>query len=218
MHYLLEVKEWEEVGELGLVIKGKSNRPHFDPTTTAIGLTHDILEHTPKQISNPIEDELIALGAFYYIRVLGCYDTGYRVITVEDLANNIYSLLEDIHWEFDGLEDPKQYWTKDKYLNSDIKEAALKAIKLYKEYNEEYPLDINIRYLIGWICKGYSLTKARYRKYDSYDLAYKFKSISKQLERLVKSVEYEGQQFKLKINLQNSEVNWEELNDEETYY
>lgn len=217
MHYLLEVKEWEEVGELGLVIKGKPHRPHFDPAVSAIGLAHDILEHTPKQISKPIEDELVALGAFYYIRVLGGYDTKFRFINVGDLANNIYSLFENIHWDFDGLQDPKQYWTRDKYVNSDIKQAALKSIELYKEYNAESLLDINTKYLIGWLCKGYSITKARYKKYDSYDLAYKFKSISKQLESLVKSVDYEGQQFKLNINLSTNKVNWQELYAEDYY-
>jgi len=216
MHYLLETKECEEYGGIGFIIKGKPNRPHFQPSQSALGLTHDILEHSYKPIGNAVEDELFALGAFYYIRILGCYDNGCRYSTVQDLGSEIADLLG---YQKDYLQDPKQYWTKDKYVNADLKEAARKGIKLYKEeyQDEDYIPDFNQKYIIGWLAKGYSYTKVRYKKWDSYELAYKFKRVSNQLEKLVKSIDYEGQQFKLNINLQTDKVTWEELH-EEAYY
>ena len=66
MHYLLETKECENYGGVGLLIKGKSSRPHFDPSQLATGLVHDILEHSYVQTGNAIEDELMAIGGAYY--------------------------------------------------------------------------------------------------------------------------------------------------------
>lgn len=217
MHYLLETKECENCGGIGLLIKGKSNRPHFDPCQSAIQLTHDILEHSYKQIGNPIEDELMAIGGCYYIRYLGNYYNEYRCINLKDFESDICHLLPDL-----DLSDPKQYFTKNKEANSDFDSVIKNGIKLYKsEYdNEDYKTDftnLNIKYLKGWICKGYSYTKARYKKYDYYELTYKFKSISEQLKSLVKSIDYEGQQFKLNINLQATKVNYKELYAEIDY-
>lgn len=220
MHYLLETKECENYGGIGLLIKGNSNRPHFDPCQSAIHLTHDILEHSYKQIGNPIEDELMAIGGCYYIRYLGNYNKGYRYLELKDFESDICYLLHNLVFEYEYLSDPKQYFTKNKEANSDFDSVIKNGIKLYKSENEEYEADLtnlNIKYLKGWICKGYSYTKARYKKYDSYELAYKFKNISKQLERIVKLIDYEGQQFKLNINLQTSKVNYKELYAEIDY-
>ena len=222
MHYLLETKECENYGGIGLLIKGNSNRSHFDPCQSERQLTHDILEHSYKQIGSPIEDELMAIGGCYYIRYLGNYNKGYRYLELKDFESDICYLLHNLVFEYEYLSDPRQYFTKNKEANSDFDSVIKNGIKLYKsEYeNEEYEADLtnlNIKYLKGWICKGYSYTKARYKKYDSYELAYKFKNISKQLESLIKSIEYEGQQFKLNINLQTAKVNYQEFYAEIDY-
>lgn len=224
MYYLLETKECENYGGIGLLIKGNSNRPHFDPCQSDIQLTHDILEHSYKQIGNPIEDELMAIGGCYYIRYLGNYYNDYRCINLKDFESDICHLLPDLLFGYEYLSDPKQYFTKNKEANSDFDSIVKKGIKLYKsEYenkDEYYKTDftnLNINHLKGWICKGYSYTKARYKKYDSYELTYKFKNISKQLKSLVKSIEYEGQQFKLNINLSTNTVKWRELYAEIDY-
>lgn len=214
MHYLLETKECEEYGGIGFVIKGKPNRPHFQPSQSAVGLTHDILEHSFKPVANPVEDELFALGAFYYIRILGVYNNGYTYPTVQNLS---YEICELLRYEEDYLQDPKQYWTKDKYVNADLKKAVKEGIKLYKEEysDEDYIPNFNQKYIIGWLAKGYSYTKARYRKWNSLELAYIFKSISEELKNLFKCIDYEGQQFKLNISLQTNTVNWKEIYDKD---
>jgi hypothetical protein len=218
MHYLLETKKCEEYGGIGFVIKGKPNRPHFQPSQSAVSLTHDILEHSYIQIGNPVEDELFALGGLYYIRLLGGYDNGYRYLEARDIESDICQLLDYM----EEINDPKQYFTRDKEVNADFDSIIKKGTELYKyEYDDEERDDgfdiLTIKYLKGWLVKGYSYTKARYKNWDSCDLAYKFKSISRQLESLVKSIDYEGQQFKLNINLKTDTVNWRELY-EETYY
>jgi hypothetical protein len=221
MHYLLETKECKNYGGVGLLIKGKSSRPHFDPSQLATGLVHDILEHSYVQTGNAIEDELMAIGGAYYIKYLGGYFNGYRYTNFKDFESDICQMLT--YLDDCLLSDPKQYFTRDKEVNSDFDIVIRKGIKLYKEEydDEEYKSTFSkqtIKYLKGWLCKGYSYTKARYRNWDSCDLAYKFKNISKQLESLVKSVDYEGQQFKVNINLQANTVKWKELRDEEAYY
>lgn len=222
MHYLLETKECENYGGIGLFIKGNSNRPHFDPCQSAIQLTHDILEHSYKQTGNPIEDELMAIGGCYYIRYLGKYYDDYRYLELKDFESDICHLLPNLVFEYNYLSDPKQYFTKNKKANFDFDSVIKNGIKLYKsEYDDEdYKADftnLNIKYLKGWICKGYSYTKARYKKYDSYKLTYNFKRISEQLKSLIKLIDYEGQQFKLNINLQTANVNYKELYAEIDY-
>ena len=217
MHYLLEVKKDENIGMLGTFLKGKSNRPHFDGVFNSRGFAHDILEHSYTQIGNPIEDELMALGGFYYIRVLG----GYSRTDKDSLASSIYGLLEDIGMDF-YITAPKQYRINDKEYNDAIATAVKKGINIYT--NTKYPREegrINltlqqIKYLKGWICKGFSYTKARYRGFDSCDLVYRFNTIEKELARLYNSIAYKGQQFKVNINLHANTVKWSEIHEE--YY
>lgn len=222
MHYLLESKECENYGGVGLLIKGKSSRPYFDPSQSATGLTHDILEHPYTQVGNPIEDELMAIGGYYYIRVLGGYRTNYGYIREEGLTNSIYSLLEDTYYDFE-ITDPKQYRVNDSDYNEVISTAVRKGVNTYKEYNKDEDCFVEltqqqVNFIKGWICRGFSYTKARYRNLDSCDLVYRFNRIEKDLASLFKSIEYEGQQFKVNINLQTNTVNWKEISDEKNYY
>ena len=223
MQYLLEVKEDPNVGELGVYIKGKSSRPHFDACFSANGFAHDILEHTYTMTGNPVEDELMAIGGFYYIRVLGGYSNRYRYTTKEDLASSVYSLLEDCSFYCEDIliSDPKQYRINDSEYNDAINHAVSKGHRTYKQYNSEkdcYKFTATeIKFIKGWICKGFSYTKNRYRGLDSCNLVYKFNTIERELESLFKSIDYEGQQFKVNINVKQNKVNWEQLHEPDYY-
>ena len=217
INYLLEVKKDEELtGELGLVVKNKEvNRPYFQPATTSSLLTHDILEHPYRQITGDIEDELMAIGGVYYIRYLGQYETTkYRYTELRDLSSDICEILRYLNNGY-KLNNPKQYSTKNKYVNKDIQKVVKDAIKLYiNEFEELLNCDNTlIKYIQGWIFKGYSYTKKRYYKYDYYTLSYIFKNIEEELNNLYKNISYEGQQFKLKINLNQIKIYWKEVEE-----
>jgi hypothetical protein len=223
MHYLLESKECENFGGIGLLIKGKSSRPHFDPSQSAASIAHDILEHTHIQVGNAIEDELMAIGAGYYIRYLGGYFNGYKYTDFKDFESDICQMLTHLEIENCPLSDPKQYFTRDKKVNLDFDIVIRKGINLYKEeYDDENHKSTfskqTIKFIKGWLCKGYFYTKARYRNLDSCDLVYRFNTIERELASLFKSIEYEGQQFKVNINLQANKVKWSEIRNEEDYY
>ena len=223
MHLLLEVKEDKNIGELGVFVKGKTSRPHFDGCFDSTSLAHDVLEHPYLMTGNPIEDELMALGGYYYIRVLGRYSNKYRYTTEEDLTDSVYSLLESCSYYFEdiSISDPKQYRVNDSEYNDAINHAVIKGNRTYRKYNNEedcYKFTTKeIKFIKGWICKGFSYTKNRYRGLDSCDLVYRFNTIERELENLFKSIGYEGQQFKVNINLRQNKVKWEQIYEPDYY-
>ena len=140
----------------------------------------------------------------------------------------MYSLLESCscYCEDVFVSDPKQYRLNDPEYNDVINHAVIKGHKTkghktYKEYNSDedcYKFTAtDIKFIKGWICKGFSYTKNRYRRLDSCDLVNRFNTIERELESLFKFIDYEGQQFKVNINLKQNKVKWEEIHEPDYY-
>jgi len=205
---ILESFTDEMTGELGYGVKGlDTSDDRINSTYDPVLIAHDLIEHVNgvKNIGS-IEDELQALGAVWYVRGqwgdLRRDNVGSAYTPYESLAFDVARMFRD--WYQGDMEHISSPVTQPHDFDDDFKAILNIAESTYKdEFNEE---DITPELHEHWPQYRWSAlahmrkgARKAARKYGTALVANSmFWDIASALEPYLKSVDYEGQQLKLR--------------------
>jgi hypothetical protein len=216
MKYELEIQGHDEFGMPGIVVLN-SDRPYFQPATSALQLAHDLIEHTFTPDPNGIADELQALGGVYWVRYLTGYRSPFatysRPIEYRDLESDVLSLIGPLLWgEFDfprcqprTSHDSEFLHMVEESINGGVKSCRTEWPDERKKLRE---LEQDIRtHFKRWMCLGYQKVKERFPSNNqAVDL---FQQIEKQSHQWLENSEL-GYRAKLTIIASKGVVELEE--------
>lgn len=159
--YVFECAEHEDFGTLGWRLKGNSNA---DPLQ-GMAVAHDILEHAPNGDMG-VEDELMALGASFYVRK---YTTNMHSLGA-NVASDIPEVLRHAKYEGMGLRDPGR--TAECLHEADIYDMFDSLAKecQYDPDLKEMLTKETKRRIRGWMRKGVRMAERRLAKADTRTL------------------------------------------------
>ncbi len=190
-------------GTLGL---GISTMPRNDETNASVDgllIAHDIIEHVngAKHIGS-IDDELEAMGALWYTRGqwgdLRRDGRGSRFTPTESVASDLTRMFRDY---FHGVTLNKATVTKPTDLDDDFIEIIARATEDYasevdeEEHEEQAKVYNNV--CLSRMRMGYRKAKNKYEKHGRHAANNLFWAIAECMEKPVKHISHEGQQFKL---------------------
>jgi hypothetical protein len=206
-------------GELGLYVSGMSTSESDDisfDTGDGFLLAHDIVEHVNGiQAVGSVGDELMALGALWYVR--GDWGWPFRETSGSPelgQASDISSMYRDWLYKGWGMPTPK-------LGRSVFRGAFIAMLKLFPEYLEhgmetdrESARQEFSKIALRFLCRGAS--KA-HRKYGSVRTANEFFFLVQQQIKnaLAPDMHYAGQEWRLSYTF--SKVTSTELSDHEFY-
>lgn len=204
----------EEYGNIGL-------RPTWIPNTDpflGMAVAHDILEHMPGD-KGTFEDEMQALGASLWIRSNGYYQRNGNINPVHVHIGSEFENQKDYFSQRgDGIciSDPGRTLALDEWVENDITEALKYGRKCERDRcreNEGYGDDTitlmtsrNMRYIHGWMRKGYRRTVRRYKGIQSYQVEHMFITIEEKADLLIKHAEIEGAKVKFIVDVDRGDV------------
>lgn len=203
-------------GNLGWGANHLENR--FSELDAATGrmLAHDLLEHNPASIYTGIEDELLAIGAAFYVRAhknlnlsSDIYQLAVQVLQQEYVINPLEEFEESetedyAHWDFinfirEGSEGFYDHEYRGEYYQFEHLEHSHKKSLLVAAS----------RNALDYMNAGYRWAMDTYQDFNIQDISDK---VTKAPEP-----EFEGQTMEVVIDFEESEVifNFEEYNYEE---
>lgn len=190
---ILEVRKDLELGELGFMVKGTPMMNYPMVATRGAVVAHDLLEHVNgvSEIGS-VGDELEALGAAWYVR------GQHGMVTDVGMSGDVYGLLELHNQGVPFRVDVKRTQACD---YDDVFEYAIgAAVQSFLKYNE----DVDANRLEEFKTAALSLMRTGYRKakrkYKDFCVATLFCEIEREVDSIVKEIEYEGQEFKLRYD------------------
>ena len=204
----------DEHGNVGWIPEWLPNATSGDGRTVA----HDVLEHMPNSTNrNSSEDELVAMGAVYYIRgETGLLYSPYRDIT-ETIASDIYFILSDSANNGERIRSPGfKYKLSDYSVDDTFKQATREGIKSFKE-NYEDDIDIldenTYTYILNWMRIGYRQAINRYKNTDQGTIGYIFNQIQREVDKCKYINEYD--KMRVTVNVKKANVKVTILNTNE---
>ena len=224
--YILEVREDNATGELGLMIQGTPMLAN-DPMVAVEGLlvAHDLIEHVNGHESiGSIDDELEALGGVWNTRgqwgVLRRDNRGSMYTPEQSIGSDVMNLgmiyMRGIDFR-SPIPKTRETGDTEGWLD-DVLENGKKDLISELQYDDE-PIDFNrlneyMRAAKHYIRQGY---RKHVNKYGSdFEANNLFWNIADAVEPYIKHVEYQGQEFKLTINDRGvyCEENYDEYDEE----
>ena len=204
-NYKLTVAENQLTGEIGVIVC--TGRKYHDPWNGTVA-AHDILEHPATPHNDPFIDEFMALGAMAAGRIATSHRSfsRLRADSFDDLSSDIARLV---------LERPQQLCpissrnrVRDSRIVSDFRDCVKAGIKearyeleeegdTMREINEE-----ELSSIVGWMCKGYSLYRARFRRSPD-NAIYLFDLIQKEVDSWLSDNNFEGAEATLCVDFTN---------------
>jgi len=161
------------------------NTPSFDPMAIAYGVTHDALEHHNAG-EQGIENEMMAFGALYHIRVLGGWWTQF---------NTSFDPVRMVAWDMARFLSERQFEIQPcPKKPSRVLDAMLcRALEYFKEQLEryhgvgkdhtDYVKALHAFYSAGaWLSRGYTRSLKRWHGNTPVALCGMFNSITKKIE------------------------------------
>lgn len=207
MQYRFIVGVHEHFGSKGLVMLDGDGQPipGFD-ANAGMGTAHDIMEHFPGHYAGP-ENELMALGAAYYIRhEWGLYSslTGGSAVSVDekiaDMGAEVHHLLR---YEGDGEYTLRRPPHGVRPLPAFAAEgmADLYEKRLADERNEDDPRPDVPKWeeIIPWLTLGYRKATKRFSGLDRYGLCVLFIQLERLADKALANAE-EGAWVKFSVN------------------
>lgn len=175
----------EHTGVRGWIARGY---PEFWAVDRADSIVHDCIEHLPGGIKHgPIADELMALGARWYVRVIsGDFATAFYAPETT-FGQELALMLRDLDGE--GLEPPRNVPEIEDWLPcDDIIEEALQA---YQSDADSWSFNLNeeqtrsvLEVMTDWLKVGLNSCQKRFNHANEYQLL----CLSQELENALKSV------------------------------
>jgi hypothetical protein len=205
-HIRLEAFD-DDYGNLGLIIAGTPKNDRLMSDTDGRLLAHDLLEHQngPKKIGCPI-DELEAVGALWQVRgrhgdfVQTDRNIGSHWTPEQNVALNLTTIAEESHW-MDTAWVPGRYRTQ----RCDEDEVFVDMIEWVRPHVRDhlngcdlespFPMDAYLDNALHLMRTGYR--KARRRFGSGYRGIDTFRAIVNAVAPVARSIEYDGQQFRL---------------------
>lgn len=205
-NYKLTVAENQLTGEIGVIVcTGRKYHDPWDGTTAA----HDILEHPATPHHDPYIDEFMALGAMAASRIATNHRSFSRprADSLADLSSDIARLV---------LERPQQLCpissrnrVRDSRIVSDFIDcvkAGIEEARYELKHEPEFEIhEINeeeLSSIVGWMCKGYSLYRARFRRSPG-NAIYLFDQIQEEVDRWLSDNDLEGAEATLCVDFAN---------------
>jgi len=222
LNYILEVRECDEFGGLGLTFQG-SRIEEYNPCQSGRLLAHDLLEHHKLEIGG-VGEELKAMGAAWYIR--GQFEDITRPAnnntSYDHLASDVGPDLYMKWLGYGGFGCSVGSHVIDCAHSFELRQVIEHAKELTKQ---EYPEDFD---LVKWaiysnqaLCfmiKGYQLAAKRFNPIGGASIANSlFWNIAREADECINQIEYEGQQFKLSIELKSAYAHMREFYSLEDY-
>ena len=170
----------------------------------AMGVAHDILEHSPDDQGSAIE-EFMALGAALYIRGDGGYWSSHRYRPAFHIAGDITDVLGRSMLKYDDRivnEEsmaPVPRTRCGEPLSEDVAEEIAKYVRIELDMAEA-PADIRkaVNHAVRGVKCGYRLAQKRYGKIRSEELTAAFQHI----EGCVMALDLEHQEMKVIVDSQ----------------
>lgn len=206
----LEAAIDQEMGVLGLFVKGSSSQENTNSANEGELIAHDLIEHVNgiKNIGG-IDDELEALGAIWYVR-------GQHGQLRRDNRGSFYTIEENISSDITRMfrdyvmgQYVNTNYSKGKrpvYDDNNLKEIieCAKNSKWRAEFNDEDQVsqtqfDTFLKISLRRMRVGYSKARRKYEKHSQFCANNIFWNIVDALKPYCKP-EYEGQQFTLRYN------------------
>lgn len=215
----------QETGELGLMVKGTPVINYPMAATEGLLIAHDLLEHVRgvKAIGS-VGDELLALGGVWFVR--GEYGTirqnsMSRYTPHQNIAADIVNLGR-IYFSGIPYRVPVPR-TLSHSLDSDFEEILREAkkdlivevedLEITNEQIKQYLHDC-----LHFLRRGYNLANKKYKK-NQFAASQLFWNIAESVDEVIKYIEFEGQQFKLKYSLKDYDlVQCTEYYPQDEYY
>lgn len=180
------------------------NTPNFDPMDVAYGVTHDALEH-----HNPgeegIENEMMAFGALYHIRVLGGWWDQFNLafdpemMVAWDMARFLSERDYDIADNGAGL--PPSIDAMLCRVLEHYKVRLATHHKVYKD-NPDYVKALHaFRKAGSWLSEGYLRSLNRWKGHNPKQLCDLFNSITHGIERIM--TPRHGDVLEIRFNTEN---------------
>ena len=201
---ILTAREDEDSGELGYCLDDLEAGISFSTTTEGLIIAHDLIEHQNGIAAiGPIDDEMEALGAIWFVR--GCLGelrrdhVGSMHSIEENIASDFARMCRDFLWNDERLNPPVTRALDEDETFREIISIAKREARGEIEPDEAREHADRIRQFwaacLPFMRIGYR--KARKRFGDSYTANRQFWAIADALDPLLKSCEYAGQQIEL---------------------
>lgn len=204
-HYKLTTARNQFTGEVGVIVcTGREYHDPFDGTTAA----HDILEHPATPHHDPYIDEFMALGAIAAGRIAMNHRSFSRPRTdsFDDLKAEIARLIVERPQRLCSI--PSRNRVKDSRIVSNFRdcvEAGIEEARYELEEEGDTMREINeeeLSSIVGWMCKGYSLYRARFRRSPD-NAIYLFDLIQKEVDSWLSDNDFEGAEATLCVDFTN---------------
>jgi len=207
MKTFLVVAENQELGYNGILTQDSPD--HFEPGT-GLTLAHDILEHVASH-PDPYVDEFMALGAMVAVRVEQGYRYSSRYLKMEDLANEVYTLVQSMYWQGETLTEPTTL-PQGHDLWQEVLSHTEEGINnfLEEEDDENIIIPENLaENITAWVIEGYENCLQHYGGHNLYGICHLFKDIAEQCDKWLKYAEI-GDRAILTMDLESGKVILEE--------
>lgn len=201
----------QETGDLGLMVEGTPIINYPMVASEGLLIAHDLLEHVQGVESiGSIGDELLAMGAIWFIRGQHCdIRRGSLATPHEHIAADLVNMGRIV---IEGgvpyrVKVPR---TKAHDCDVDFQDILNIAKKDLKGELETYNSERVHEYLedcLHFMRRGYNMAKARYKNVDVNSLFWK---IAEEVDDCLKWVEVEGQEFLLTIDYKECYAHGEE--------
>lgn len=210
----------EMTGEIGLGLQGVARHEQLNAAMDGLTIAHDLIEHVNgPELIGTIDDELEALGAIWYVR--GQYgelrrdNLGSRYSIEENIASDVVRMYRD---HIDGAQHVS-YNVSGRGRKCEADHNLENILVCADEsYLGEFDADGKKAARDGWqayrlVCLarmriGYCKAKRKWEKRGRFAANTQFWAITEAVDRVVKDIEYEGQEFTLRYG--NGDASCEE--------
>lgn len=189
-----------------------------DPGTGRL-VAHDILEHFSHK-GDPVENELMAIGALYLLRLeSGAQRADYSIPLQTLLARNIIDVLQDL-MEDEALAAPRRRRVHDRdelplaVVQAAVEEAFVmldSESRRSPDWSQERKAELlaHKKSFSDWVLAGYQKATARYANSDAYTVASTlFDDIARTADAVIDSSALsEGDRVRISVDFHHFSVN-----------
>ena len=208
----------QPTGTLGLGLKGQQHNEDMFAAFEGALIAHDIVEHPDTHSLDTVESELMALGAVWECRCRWADTNRKRWSSIYSPEQSIaFDYAETFRYfvERDGGYITKPKLTRASHKTSSFDEAIGYMLETAEQYSRDNDIEFTADQLRTFNDAALHYGRMGIRRYlarwgDSLWGNTVFWNIAEAVDRIVKHIEFEGQEFDLHINKKTGRVIIEE--------
>jgi len=207
MQFTLTAAENENTGELGWLDSRVGHSSIFEPLEWAYGIAHDCLEHFAFR---HVADEIEAHGAMYWVRYEGGWSAPKygNTLSLHSFSHEWPNLYNGLVTDNSYMPTPPRTRALDSHIESDISEIIALGQQMIC-YADEDDIRQIAQAFRAFFRIGYRKAARRFKGHAACEVANIYNMLAQAIER--QSLEYEGQQIKVRVNLKTGRVSVEEI-------